>query len=724
MFSAVDTLAVNTIRCLAADVVQGPNSGHPGAPIGLAPTAYVLFRDFLRFDPSDPAWPARDRFVLSNGHASALLYVLQHLYGGEMTMDDLKAFRKLGSRTPGHPENSQDPRHHNGIEITTGMLGQGIASAVGMAIAQKMTSAKLPGLFSDRVFCICGDGCLQEGVSGEACSLAGTLKLDNLVLIHDDNHITIDGPTDLSFTEDVAARYRAYGWTVIRVENGDTDLAAIREALSQAVSSLAEEHRPVLVQVRTTIGLGSPKQNTAGCHGSPLGPEGVKALKEHFGMPQDKTYHVPEEAAAHFASQVAAKRGTAAAWFAALSPEQREKVSYRFAVGGSGENLRSLAFPNLIERTRSAFEKLKADNAGKSLATRKASQLVLNLLASELIGDFMVSGSADLAPSCLTTVSQFSDFAAGSADPNAQYIHYGIREHAMCAISNGIAAYGGFVPFDSTFLIFFNYCAAAIRNGAISHLGCVHIFTHDSIMLGEDGRTHQPIETLAWLRSMPHVVDWRPAGLAETLGCYLCAISGDRGVRGTPFNQLQHVLCLSRQGVEELPRTSAGRVSEGAYVFYDSSIERMHSGPARGPGADPEEPSTSFTLIGSGAEVAICYRAALVLQERHTDVAFRVVSMPSFTVFDARPKADKVWVIPALEEEGCPCLAVEPYVDFGMKGRYAHRCVSIETFGESGPAKDLAEHFGMTVDNVVAEAEKMLSANKESPAPKLGWGME
>jgi len=722
MFSAIDTRSVDTIRCLSADVVQGANSGHPGAPIGLAPTAYILFRDFLRFDPSEPAWPARDRFVLSNGHASALLYTLQHLYGYDMGMDDLKAFRRLGSKTPGHPENSPDPSHHNGTEITTGMLGQGVASAVGMAIAQKLTSAKFPGLFEDRVFCICGDGCLQEGVSGEACSLAGTLGLDNLVLIHDDNHITIDGPTNLSFTEDVAARYKAYGWTVFRVENGDTDLGAIHAALSAAVKSLGTDHRPVLVQVHTTIGLGSPKQNTSGCHGSPLGPDGVRALKEHFGMPADKSYYIPDDVAAHFASQVAEKRGRASAWLASLSPDQRAKISYRFSLGDSGENLRSLTFSKLVERTRAGYEALAAANAGKSLATRKASNLVLNLLASELIGDFMISGSADLAPSCLTTISGFSDFTAGKTDPNAQYIHYGIREHAMCAISNGLAAYGGFVPFDSTFLIFFNYCAAAIRNGAISHLGCIHVFTHDSIMLGEDGRTHQPIETVAWLRSMPHVVDWRPSGLAETMGCYLCAISGDRGVRGTPFNQLQHVLCLSRQGMEEVPRTSVGRVSEGAYVVYDSSLESMHSGLARGAGAAPTEPAFSLTLIGSGAELPLCYHAALILHERHSDIAFRVVSMPSFTVFDARPKADKAWVIPALEDEGCPCLAVEPYVDFGMKGRYAHRCVSIETFGESGPAKDLAEHFGMTVDNVVAEAEKMVAKNRESPAPRLGWG--
>lgn len=653
MFTEKDVKAVNEIRCFCADVIQGPKSGHPGAAIGMSPMAYVLFAKVMRFAAAHPQWMARDRFVLSSGHASSLLYTMLHLTGYGYTVEDLKAFRSLHSRTPGHPErveyetNARNP----GIEVTTGPLGQGIANAVGMAIAAKALEHYDPEHVAvdemQRIYCICGDGCLQEGVASEACSLAGTKKLNNLIVLYDDNHIQIDGRTSLAFGEDVKGRFEAYGWNVLEVADGNTDLQGIYDAIVKAQKS----DKPTLIKVTTTIGFGADKQDSSSVHGSPLGPEGVQHLKKHFGLPEDQFYHFSDETKQIFADLQAENEKKYAAWEAKFA-----KCAYAADLTARFDFVEHLSVESLGKELLPHAEKLAADFGAK--ATRQSSQAVLQLLNDTCLGKYMIVGSADLAPSNLTTVKGL---------PETQYVHYGVREFGMAAMSNGIAAYGGFVPFDATFLVFFNYCVGSIRVGALSRLQCVHVFTHDSIYVGEDGSTHQPIETLAQIRAMIGVYDWRPCDAIETLGAYMGAV-------GKPSRQ--HILCLTRQAMPLQKSDAEKTATRGAYVIH-------------------ENPKATHTVIATGSEVDPCVKLAEKLN-------LRVVSMPSFKLFCEQPKEYQQEVLKFGRDK---VIAVECYVGFGLE-RFAAHTVGIETYGASAAGKEVAKFYGMDLEGI----EKRISA--------------
>jgi len=603
--------------------------------------AYVLFTKYMRFSPSHPDWLARDRFVLSSGHASSLLYTMLHLCGYDYTIEDLKKFRSLHSKTPGHPERVEfaTNKKNPGIEVTTGPLGQGVANAVGMAIAaEAMKQYDKDGVVVDpeqRIYVICGDGCLQEGVASEACSLAGTKKLKNLILLYDDNGITIDGSTELAFKESVKGRFEAYGWKVIEIAEGNTDLEGIYKALEEAKKS----DRPTLIKVKTTIGYGAPKQNTSGVHGSPLGPEGCETLKTFYGLPPKETYRFSEQTRAIFASVIEKNEKAYKEWEARYnSCSYKHELEERYAF------VKDMTVEKLVEKLAPHIAKFTQDFSAK--ATRQSSQGMLQMLYDHAIGKYMIVGSADLAPSNLTKINGINE---------AQYVHYGIREFGMCAMSNGIAAYGGFVPFDATFLVFFNYCVGAIRVGALSRLGALHVFTHDSIYVGEDGGTHQPIETLAQIRAMPGVYDWRPADAREVIAAYTGALG-----RGT----YQHVLCLTRQALQLLEHSDVEKAAtRGAYVVC-------------------ENPDAKYTVIASGSEVEPCVKLA-------KDLGLRVVSMPSFSLFSEQPKEYQREV---LKFDRDHIISVEAYVAFGME-RFAGHSVSIETYGASAPAKDVAAYY-------------------------------
>ncbi|CAL6042202.1 Transketolase [Hexamita inflata] len=563
MFTQQDKTAINELRCLCADVVQTPKSGHPGAPIGMSPMAYVLFTKFMRFSSKNPEWMARDRFVLSSGHASALLYSMLHLCGYDYSIEDLKKFRTLHSKTPGHPERVEYSNGHKnpGIEVTTGPLGQGLANAVGMAIAMDaMKPYDSENMVVDkeaRVYAICGDGCLQEGVASEACSLAGTKKLKNLIVLYDDNSITIDGRTSLSFAESVKGRFEAYGWNVLEVKDGNNDIQAIYDAINAAKQS----DKPTLIKVTTIIGYGAEKQDSHSVHGSPLGPEGCQYLKKAYGLPENESFRISEETRNIFKQVIEKNEQSYQAW-----QHKFEQCAYKQEILDRFSFIQNMSVKSLIEKITPAVQKFNEEN--KSKATRQSSQAAIQLLHDTVLAKYMIIGSADLAPSCLTTIKNLNP---------AQYIYFGVREMGMCAISNGISAYGGFVPFDATFLVFFNYCMGAIRVGAISKLQTIHVFTHDSIFLGEDGGTHQPIETLAQIRAMIGVYDWRPCDCQETLGAYI----------GAAGRKSQHVMALTRQNVNLLNSSLEKTAEHGAYVIYENEAAK-------------------FTLLSSGSEVETC----------------------------------------------------------------------------------------------------------------------
>lgn len=717
MLDGIDGRCINAIRCLSVDQVNAAKSGHPGTPIGFAPAAYILFKEFLQFDPSDPLWINRDRFVLSNGHASPLIYSLLHLFGYNLSIDDLRQFRQLGSHTPGHPERDLS----RGIEITTGALGQGIGSAVGMALASKCAAAQYPGVFTNKVICVVGDGCLQEGVSAEASSLAGRLKLNNLIVLYDDNGITIDGKTTISFTEDVARRYQAYGWQVLEVKNGNTGLEELRSVIGKAYTSLLS--CPTLVIIKTTIGYGTSKQGTAAVHGAPLG-ESTRQFKEVIGVNPDLEFHVSDEVRNNFESIIAKKKAAHAKWittvFERLAPDVRVAVERRF------RGLEHRTLSELFAKADPEYEKIVAGNAGKRLASRQMSQQILDLLATHVLKDSMLIGSADLASSNLTKVSAFTAVADGFSK-GSNYVNYGVREHAMATISNGIGAHGGFVSFDATFLMFFNYCCAGIRNGALSEVPAIHVFTHDSFFLGEDGGTHHPIETLAWIRSMPRLMDWRPCSIAEVYGVYLTALADDVKItihgNGTgpqakdphtyPMSKLQHVVCLSRHALDDVPNSSARAVVKGAYSVHETG--------GLGTFATNITDGKHLILLSSGSEVGLCLKAADAIAKQVPEASVRVVSMPSYSLFNSQPLSEQNATLPCLTTAGVPCLSVEPYTYFGIKGKYAHKCISIEDFSFSGKPDDLARHFNITVSNIVEVAQAMLAQNANLPSPALVW---
>jgi len=663
-FDDIDQLAVNTLRTLAMDAIEKAKSGHPGAPLGLAPVAWTLFSRVLKHDPADPAWPDRDRFVLSGGHASMLLYGLLHLTGYDLGLEDIKNFRQWGSRTPGHPEVGEVP----GVEMTTGPLGQGCATSVGMALAE----ARLGVEFNDdatpivdhRTWVLCGDGDLMEGLSSEAASLAGHLGLSKLCWIWDDNRITIDGPTSLTFSEDVEARFRAYGWNVLRVEDAN-DLDALLDAFEAAKT---QTERPTLIAVRSHIGFSAPtKQDTASAHGSPLGAEEIRGAKRNLGWPEEAQFLVPGEVL---------ERGRN---IAARGAEAHERWNALYADwAGKHPDLSAELTRRLDGRRPPKWIDALPDfgDDDTAIATRSASGTVINALAAVM--PEMIGGSADLGPSCKTTITSSGAIARG--DFSGRNLHFGIREHAMGAILNGFALHGAFRPFGSTFLVFADYMRPAIRLAALMELPVVFVFTHDSIWVGEDGPTHQPVEHLASLRAIPGLVVLRPADAAETTAAWAVAMSRCEGPT---------ILALSRQGLPPLPgssRKALDGVAHGAWTVID--------------GGD----SPDLVLLATGSEVALAVEAARELSSQGT--AARVVSMASQELFDLQDEDHRESMLPP----GVPVVAIEAGVTFGWD-RYtgpSGAVVGIDRFGASAPGKTVAEHLGMNVEHVVETALAVL----------------
>jgi transketolase len=650
-------LSITTVRTLAIDGVQEANSGHPGAPMGLAPAAWTLFTRHLRHNPADPHWPERDRFVLSAGHASMLLYALLHLTGYDLPMEQLKRFRQLGSETPGHPERGDTP----GVEITTGPLGQGLANAVGFALAEAMLAARFnrPGhaAVDHRTWFICSDGDLMEGISHEAAAIAGFLGLERLVGIWDDNHISLDGPTSLAFGEDVPARFGAYGWRVLRVEDGN-DIDAIDAALTEASRP---EGRPTLIALRTHIGYGSPnKQDTASAHGSPLGPDEVAATKRAYGWPEDATFLVPDEVAAWAPELVA--RGTA------LQAEWQERMdAYAAAHPREAAELRRRGEGRLPEGWRDAAP---AFAPGEKIATRASAGRALNAFAAAI--PELVQGAADLSTSTSTDLKDMGIVTRG--DYSGRNIYYGVREHAMGAITNGLAAHGGLRPACATFFTFSDYMKNTLRLAALMGLPSIFVYTHDSVALGEDGPTHQPIEHLAALRAIPKLVTIRPADASEAAAAWRVALERDHAPTA---------LVLSRQGLPTLPGTPP--VERGAYVVA---------------GGD------DCALIGTGAEVHTALAARELLAA--DGISARVVSMPSMELFRAQDAAYREQVLPAALTARVAVEAASPFGWAEWAGT-AGAVVAIERFGVSAPGDQALEALGITAE-AVAAAVRALTA--------------
>jgi transketolase len=676
----LDTLCVNTIRTLAIDAVQQANSGHPGAPMGLAPVTYCLWQEFLRYDPEDPKWMNRDRFVLSNGHASMLLYAMLHLAGvrevgegGEVLkelavpMEEIKRFRQLGSRTPGHPESELT----TGVETTTGPLGQGVGNSVGIAIASRWLAANFNRpdfeVFDFNVYAMCSDGDLMEGIGGEAASLAGHLKLSNLCWMYDNNQITLDGPADWSFSEDVATRFVGYGWNVTRVADAN-DL----EMLARAFETFHKTtDRPTLIIVDSHIGYGSPhKQDTNAAHGEPLGEEEVRLVKKFYGWPEDAKFLVPEGVREHFREGIGKRGHDARAQWAKMFAEYSKKYPEL------ADRLHRMDRRDLPDGWDKNLPTFPAD--AKGIATRESSGKVLNVLAQNI--PWLIGGSADLATSNKTNLTGAGDFQPGSYA--GRNLHFGIREHVMGASVNGLVV-SGIRAFGATFFNFSDYMRASIRLSAMMEIPSIFIFTHDSIGVGEDGPTHQPIEQLASLRAMPNLVLFRPGDANEVVEAWKV------------IAQLKHqpvALVLTRQAIPTFDRTKYGAASgtaKGAYVLADA------------PGGKPD-----VILVGTGSEVSLCVEAYEKLKAE--GIAARVVSMPSCDIFERQDAAYKESVLPAsvtarVSVEMAATFGWERYV--GLKGRK----VGMHRFGASAPLKDLLKFFGFTVDAVVAEARKAMA---------------
>lgn len=657
----------NAIRVLSMDAVQKANSGHPGAPMGMADIAEVLWNDFLKHNPHNPDWADRDRFVLSNGHGSMLIYSLLHLTGYAVSIDDLKQFRQLHSNTPGHPERGYTP----GVETTTGPLGQGIANAVGMALAEKILAAQFNREGHDIVdhftYCFLGDGCMMEGVSHEACSLAGTLGLGKLIAFYDDNGISIDGHVEGWFTDDTPKRFEAYGWHVIPAVDGH-NAAAIKSAIEAA---RAETKKPTLIVTKTTIGFGSPnKQGSHDCHGSPLGLEEVALVRktlnweyEPFVVPAD-VYQGWDAKAKGAAAELSWKDKFSA--YKAAHPELAAEFDRRVIKGDLPADFAAKAEAFIAE----------SQAKGEKIASRKASQnsiAAFGAILPELLG-----GSADLAGSNLTLVKTSKGVTGDDASGN--YIYYGVREFGMSAIMNGVSAHGGFIPYGATFLMFQQYAANAVRMSALMKLRNIFVYTHDSIGQGEDGPTHQPIEVLGSLRMTPNLDTWRPADAAEAAASWKAAIERKTGPTALVF---------SRQNLDHINRTGAqvADISRGGYILVDSVGE-------------PEA-----ILIATGSEVGVTVKAAEALKAKGRNV--RVVSMPSTSVFDQQDVAYRESVLPI--SVGARVAVETAHVDYWYKYvGFDGRVVGMTTFGESAPGPALLEHFGFTVDNIVSTVEELL----------------
>ncbi|MGD9033427.1 MAG: transketolase, partial [Desulfobacteraceae bacterium] len=662
----LDELCVNTIRMLSADGVEKANSGHPGMPMGAATVAYVLWTRYLKHNPENPDWPDRDRFVLSAGHGSMLLYSLLHLTGYDLSLDELKNFRQWGSKTPGHPESHIT----KGVETTTGPLGQGFANGVGMAIAERYLAAHFNRAGHDivdhHIYGIVSDGDLMEGVSHEAASLAGHLKLGNIIYFYDDNHISIDGSTDLAFTENRVDRFKAYGWHVHSVEDGN-DIKAIDKAIRIAQE---EKGRPSLISVRTHIGYGSPnKQDTASAHGEPLGAEELKLTKENLGWPLEPEFLIPEEALKQFRKSLEKGKAWEKEWTDRF--QAYEKTHPKLAA--ECQRWMSGQFPDGWEREIPSFP---ADPKG--VATRVASGTVLSAVAPILPN--LIGGSADLAPSNKTFVKGGEVFQGGQYA--GRNFHFGVREHGMGSIMNGMALHGGVIPYGGTFLIFSDYMRPPIRLAAMMGLKVIYIFTHDSIGLGEDGPTHQPIEQLAALRAIPNLTVLRPCDANETAEAWRFALKHEEG----PV-----ALALTRQGLPILDRdkvASADGLLRGGYVLSDDG---------------DKEPD--IILMSSGSEIHIALEAANKLREK--DVAVRVVSMPSWELFDKQPEAYRDQVLPP---EINTRIAIEAGATQGWHGYLGNKAavIGIDHFGASAPYKILYEKFGITAERAVEKALQLL----------------
>jgi transketolase len=663
-FDEIDQLAVNTIRTLSMDAVEQASSGHPGAPMGLAPVAYVLYSKFLKHDPTHPQWPDRDRFILSCGHASMLLYSVLHLMGYDLDLEEIRNFRQWGSKTPGHPEVEVVP----GAEMTTGPLGQGVATSVGMALAEAHLAATFnrPGgtLVDHRTWVLCSDGDLMEGVSAEAASMAGHLKLDKLVWIWDDNRITIEGSTELAVSDDIPARFKAHGWRVLEVDDAN-DLEDLADAFEIAA---AGDGRPTLVRVRSHIAFGAPtKQDTASAHGAPLGADEVRATKAAYGWPEDETFRVPSEVRER--CREAALRGEQAreawevieqSWSAAepeLAAEWGRRLEQRLPKGW--------------------IQSLPPFETGSKVATRAASGKVLNAIAGEL--PELIGGSADLAPSNKTLLEKSGDLLAGSL--GNRNIRFGIREHGMGAVLNGLALHGAVRPYGGTFLVFSDYMRPAIRLAALMEQPVVYVFTHDSVWVGEDGPTHQPVEHALALRAIPNLVVLRPADGNETAAAWKVALERTTGPTA---------LLLSRQGLPVLEATAelAGEgVAHGAYIV-----------------AEPADGAPAIVLIATGGEVNLAVDASADLAARGIET--RVVSMPSWEIFAEQNDAYRRELLPP----SVPRLAIEAGVTLGWRDFVgeAGAVIGIDRFGASAPGAEVVEKLGLGVKSVVAKALELV----------------
>ncbi|HKT69691.1 MAG TPA: transketolase [Terriglobales bacterium] len=665
--SELDRLCVNTIRMLAVDEVEKAHSGHPGLPLGAAPMAYVLWDRFLRHNPRNPRWFNRDRFILSAGHGCALLYALLHLYGYDMPMEQLKQFRQFGSETPGHPEYNID----RGIEATTGPLGQGFGMGVGMALAE----AHLAGCFNKEelgvvdhyTYAIVSDGDLMEGISAEAASLAGTLKLGKLIYLYDNNHISIEGSTDLAFTESVVDRFRAYHWHVQTVPDGN-DLDAVEAAIRLAQ---AHEDQPSLISVRNHIGYGSPLQDTAAVHGEAMGPENVKATKEKLGWPLQPDFYIPDAALAHFRSAIPRGEELEAAW-------KDRFEEYRGRYPKMAQDLQGLISNKLPQNWDADLPVFPADPKG--MATRDASGKAMNAIAGRV--QSLVGGSADLAPSTKTTLTAYGDIGMGS--DGGRNIHFGVREHGMGAIVNGMALHGGIIPYGSTFLIFSDYMRGSIRLAALMNTHSLFVFTHDSIGLGEDGPTHEPIEHLMSLRAMPNMTVMRPADANETVEAWRIAIQRQQPMAMALTRQKIPVLDAKRYPIRE-------GVDKGAYVLAE---------------ADGGKPQIVLIATGSEVQLALAAREELAKQK----IATRVVSMPCWELFDEQPAEYRKQVLPA----GVPKLAIEAGATLGWCKYVGENggVIGLDRFGASAPGNVVMDKLGFNVPNVVEHALKLVSAGR------------
>jgi transketolase len=654
----LDQLSINALRFLAVDGVQKANSGHPGAPLGCAPIAYLLYHKLMKHDPADPKWIDRDRFVLSNGHASMLLYGSLHLSGYDLPMSQLEQFRQWGSHTPGHPERGEAP----GVEVTTGPLGQGFAMAVGIATAEKHMAAiynrDMYRVVDHHTFVLCGDGDLMEGISHESASLAGTLGLGKLIVLYDDNLISLDGPTGLSYTEDVTLRFEAYHWQVLSVADGN-DLVAIEDAIK---AGMADTTRPTLIRVRTVIGYGSPKAGTKAVHGEALGVEAVKETKKNLGWPEDKTFYVPEEARKNWDIIKPKGKKLHAEWDAHFEEYKR---AYPEPAAEFERVIKSELQPGWEK-------KIPTFPTDKPVATRNAGQIVMNAIAGvvpELFG-----GAADLTSSTKTI---FKDSPSFHVDPTGRNVFFGVREFGMMAMVNGIAAHGGLIPFGSTFFVFSDYCRPAMRLGALMSTHSLYVFTHDSVGLGEDGPTHQPIEHLMALRAIPQLTDFRPADANETAACWKLALE----------RKSASFMALSRQDlpVFDAALTAAG-TPKGAYSMT------------------PGVTAADVILIATGSEVTTCLKAADELKA--AGIAAKVVSMPSFKIYDEQSAAYKAELLP----ESTPKVSLEAGATMGWYKYVGHNgvVIGLDRFGASAPGPIALDKLGINVAHVVETAKGLV----------------